>query len=190
MNKKLILIGLGNPLEEYKNTPHNAGRNFIDWLANSWQAEKWQKDKKTLTQICFFKKEGFEGILAKPLVFMNDSGKSAKLLKQFYKIPVSHFLVFHDDGDINLGKFKISYNRGSAGHKGVESIIKNFNSKKFFRYRIGIRPPDSKKQKTEKFVLKNLKPEEKTALYQSFPAIEEELKQTLKIISQELKNQD
>ena len=107
---------------------------------------------------------------------MNESGKALNLLKKFYSLTLQNIYIAHDDTDISIGNFKISYGRGSAGHKGIESIIKHLRSKNFNRIRIGARSPFLKNKKAEELVLKNLSPQENQAIKDIFPIIEEQLK--------------
>lgn len=140
MNKIKLIVGLGNPRKEYEHTRHNAGFSFIDFLENNF------KNKKT--------------ILAKTQIFMNESGRAvAKLLKSNRMSP-KNILIVHDDIDIPWGNFKFSFGRSSAGHKGVESIIKTLKTKNFWRLRIGIQPATEKRVKAEKIILKKFTPKE------------------------------
>jgi len=118
INIKLI-VGLGNPGKEYENTRHNMGFIFIDKLSE---------------QI----KTNF--IVEKPQTFMNKSGDAVLALSKLHKIKPENILIVHDDIDILWGKFKFSFGHSSAGHKGVESIIKALKTKNFWRLRIGIQP--------------------------------------------------
>ena len=102
-------------------------------------------------------------VLLKPQTFMNNSGTAVSEAVGFYKIKPTDLWIVHDDIDLPIGEFKISKNRGSAGHKGVESIIKKLGTKDFNRVRIGICPAEGKPEAVEKFVLQNFtKSEEKT----------------------------
>ena len=149
-----LIIGLGNPGKEYERTRHNAGFLFIDTLENIL------KNKKI--------------VLAKSQSFMNESGKSVASLIKFYpptgdlpkgdKIKPENVLIVHDDIDILWGKFKFSYGRSSAGHKGVESIIKSLKTKNFWRLRIGIQPSLKKHISADKIILKKFTPGEIKAL--------------------------
>ena len=105
--------------------------------------------------------------MAKPQTFMNNSGKVVKALLIFYKIKGATLIVVHDDIDIPLGKIKIIKNRGSAGHKGVESIIKELKTKNFIRVRAGIQPKEGKPKNAEKFVLRKFTREEEKILKQA-----------------------
>jgi len=129
-----IIVGLGNPGKKYQKTRHNIGFRVID----------------ELTKI---KTRNF--IIAKPQSFMNNSGKAVKALVGFYKIKPENLWIVHDDIDLPLGEIRIAKSRGSAGHKGVQSIINELKTKDFNRIRIGICPKTGKPKAVEKFVLQN-----------------------------------
>lgn len=138
-----LIIGLGNPDKAYQNTYHNVGFLFIDFLA---------KNKTDLSYFPAIKSD----------VFMNLSGKFVlTALKKHNKKP-DELLLIHDDSDLEIGKYKLSFGRGAAGHHGVESVIASLKTKNFWRLRIGIRPPEKeplsagKRLKAEKFVLKKI----------------------------------
>ncbi len=138
----LLIVGLGNPGKEYEKTRHNIGFRVIDELA---------------------KQKPNDVVLLKPQTFMNNSGEAVFAAVNFYKIKPADLWVIHDDIDLPIGEIKISENRGSAGHKGVESIIQKLGTKDFNRIRIGICPTKGKPEAVEKFVLQNFtKTEEKT----------------------------
>ncbi len=157
INIKLI-VGLGNPGEEYENTRHNMGFIFIDKLPEQL------KDKV---------------IAAKPQTFINNSGTAVLALVKKEKIKPENILIVHDDIDILWGNFKFSFGRSSAGHKGVESIIKALKTKNFWRLRIGIQPirqvqgkPASKKRiSADKIILKKFTPAELRTLNQTIKKV-------------------
>lgn len=130
--KVKLVIGLGNPGKEYEKTYHNVGVLFIDYLVKS----------RAYCQ------------LLKSDVYMNQSGNFVKAALKKYNFKPEEILIVHDDSDIELGKYKISFGRGSAGHRGVESIIKSIGIKNFWRLRIGIRK--EKKKKAADLVLKKI----------------------------------
>ena len=141
-NNMILVVGLGNPGKKYEKTRHNIGFRVIDMLV---------KDKPNCV------------VLAKPQTFMNSSGKAVKALVGFYKIKLESLYIVHDDIDLPLGEIRVVKNRGSAGHKGVESIIKELKTKDFNRIRVGVCPKTGKPISVEKFVLQNFtKEEEKT----------------------------
>lgn len=114
-----IVVGLGNPGTEYEKTRHNAGRIIVSLIA----------DKVETPKIKFIT----------PDTFMNNSGKAvASFVKS--KKDLASLIVIYDDIDLPLGRIKISFNRSSGGHNGVESIIKHVKSQEFLRIRIGVSP--------------------------------------------------
>ena len=137
-----LIVGLGNPGKKYENTRHNVGSRIIDELESL---------------------EFGKVILVKPATFMNESGKAIKSLYTKYKIRDTRYLIIvHDDIDLPLGSIKISKGSGSAGHKGVQSIIDTLGTKNFLRLRVGIQPKSGKPDRAEDFVLKKFtKSEEK-----------------------------
>jgi len=101
-------------------------------------------------------------LLAKPQTFMNESGKSAKALIKNFKLKIKNCIVIQDDVDLPVGKIKIVKDRGSAGHKGIESIIQNIGNENLIRFRIGIKPASAKGfSEAKKIVLKKFSKEEK-----------------------------
>jgi len=175
MSKNYLIVGLGNPDKKYEKTRHNIGFRFLIFLAKEWNLSDWKKNKKCFAEISSLNKKDKKIILAKPLVFMNNSGKSVIQLKKFYNVPLKNIFIAQDDTDISLGNFKISYNRGSAGHNGIKSIISYLKSKTFYRIRIGVRPSSKKSEKADKLVLKNFTMHENKDLEELFPFILEEI---------------
>lgn len=158
----ILIVGLGNPGIKYKRTRHNMGFRVLDELQKENDFPDFKFSKK-FNSLISKKNTGKEKIiLAKPKTFMNNSGQTVKKLSTYYSLPTISLIVVHDDIDLPLGKIRISKKRGSAGHKGVESIIKELGSKNFARLRIGIRNQESGVKNRWKFVLKNfIKEEEK-----------------------------
>ena len=136
--KTLLIVGLGNPGKEYESTPHNAGFLVVDQLLETYNI-KPETYSKLKSEIAEYKIDNKKVILAKPQTFMNASGVAVKSIVSSFKLQVSCIWVIHDDVDLELGKIKIVKNRGSAGHKGVEDIIRKLKTKDFVRFRIGIR---------------------------------------------------
>jgi PTH1 family peptidyl-tRNA hydrolase len=147
-----IIVGLGNPGPEYQETRHSAGFMALDRIASEYQFDKFHLEKKFEAEISEGTIKQEKCLLVKPQTFMNRSGESVQKILNFYKQDLKNLLVIHDDLDISIGEFKIAFDRNSAGHKGVQSIIDSLNSKEFKRIRIGIKVEDQKVP-TEKFVL-------------------------------------
>ena len=144
-----IIIGLGNQEKKYESTRHNLGRLIIKSFQKKADFPEFKTNKKL--QALISKKE--EVVLALPETFMNASGQSVKLLAKNYKLKADNIIVIHDDFDLELGKIRISKNKGAGGHKGVQSIINELKTKDFIRFRIGIKPKRKPKD-LDKFVLK------------------------------------
>lgn len=152
-----LIVALGNPGSKYKNTRHNAGMIILEnWLKNQ-NFNNPELNKKIEAKIS--KNEDL--IIAFPQTFMNESGLPvSKIAKQNNTQP-HNILILHDDSDLFVGEYKMHYKRGSAGHKGVESIIDHLKTEDFWRLRVGIRPKTAgARQKAEDFVLKKFGPNE------------------------------
>lgn len=157
-----LIIGLGNPGKKFEKTRHNLGFLVLDAIKKKWNFKKFKKSRKFLAEISKGKFNKEEIILAKPQTFMNNSGKATKLLIENCRLQIENLWVIHDDLDIPLGKIKISFGHGSAGHRGVQSIIDELGTKNFFRFRAGIKPGSKLQSRIENFVLEKFsKKEEK-----------------------------
>ncbi len=135
-NKPLLIVGLGNPGNEYKNTRHNVGFMAIDSIAP--KDANWKKEKNALTTRVEI--DGINVILVKPQTFMNNSGDAVGPLMTFYKIPLENIVVIHDDMDLKLGNMREKVGGSSAGHNGIKSID-NAIGNEYRRIRIGIGHP-------------------------------------------------
>ena len=170
-----MLVGLGNPGTEYEHTRHNAGRMALSAFSKKEELPEWKTDKKrqSLATEGAIKKEKFTCLL--PETFMNKSGNAAaKLIRGKKELP--ELVVMHDDLDLPLGKFKISYGKNSGGHKGVESIMRALKTKNFVRIRIGISPKKKPDQKEIlRFIIGKFKPSESEILKKVFKKISEAL---------------
>lgn len=133
-----LVIGLGNPGQEYNYTRHNVGFMVIDQFVQQSSLGEF-RDKSKLKSACVEQNLGDSEkiIFTKPTSFMNLSGESVLAVKQFYKIENKNILVIHDELDIPFGTIKTKYSGGSAGHNGVESIIATIGND-FYRIRVGI----------------------------------------------------
>lgn len=199
-----IIVGLGNPGEKYLKTRHNCGEFYLGKLRNAWSEKDFTEGKTAMwleTKIGKSRREvgtptslsknnksasGEKTYLIFPTEMMNNSGTSLKkaLLELKLKPKPADILVIHDDLDIELGKIKLSFARSSAGHKGVESVIKNLKSDKFWRLRIGISPKKKTLSRAKSrdghkkildLLLKRFKPEEEKILNKNSKRIVEGL---------------
>jgi PTH1 family peptidyl-tRNA hydrolase len=161
------IVGLGNPGEEYENTRHNTGRIVMGHFLKvfDFPEMKFEKKYQALVSDGKIKKESVMVLF--PETFMNKSGGSiGSLIRNKKKAEM--LTVVHDDLDLPLGKIKISFNRGTGGHKGVLSIVKVLKTEGFVRIRVGISPvtPGGKLKKpkgekeVDKFIIGNFKPAE------------------------------
>ena len=154
-----IIIGLGNPEKKYESTRHNLGRLIIKSFRKKAGFSDFELKKKMKALIS---KKG-KTILALPETFMNASGTCVKLLTKRYTLDIKNLIVVHDDFALELGKLRISKNRSSGGHKGIQSIINELKTKGFIRFRIGIKPKRRPKN-LDKFVLKKFTKQEKETI--------------------------
>ncbi len=162
----IIIVGLGNPGEEYKETRHNTGRLVLEWAIKNFKFSDFHLDKKNQALAAEGKINKEKVIAMEPETFMNKSGGSLKNLITSEK-KAKDLIVIHDDLDLPIGSMKINFNRGAGGHRGIESIIRAIKTEKFIRIRIGISPKTpkgiTKKPKGDKvgdFILKVFKKEE------------------------------
>ena len=135
-----LLIGLGNPGREYKDTRHNIGFMLIDHLAEKIGARGMKVQSKAIVTSGLYEERRL--ILAKPQTYMNLSGQSVQGLLHFYKLPPENLLVAHDDLDLPFGTIRIRPAGGPGGQRGMASTIEQLGTKEFPRLRLGIgRPP-------------------------------------------------
>ena len=135
-----IFVGLGNPGDEYKNSRHNTGRMVLEYLHNAGDFSEWKHNVKLNALVSKGKISSKVVTLIEPETMMNKSGYSLSGLVTNAK-SAENIVVLYDDIDLPLGRVKISFGRGSGGHKGLESIIKKIKTKDFVRFRIGISLP-------------------------------------------------
>ena len=134
----LLLVGLGNPNPDNSNNRHNVGFSVIDAINVKFKLSKQKPKFKGLLTTGKINEQKVYAI--KPLTFMNSSGICIKELIEYFKINVKDVFVFHDDMDIDIGKVKVKFGGGNAGHNGIDSIDKNIG-KNYSRIRIGIGRP-------------------------------------------------
>lgn len=150
----LLVVGLGNPTDEYLGTRHNLGREIVARWQKTSDAAGFAYDKRWNALVSKNKKVA----LLLPETFMNKSGNAVGPATRFFKIKPKDVLVLHDDADIELGRAKLSFGKHSAGHKGVESVKRELGTWDLWRLRIGIQR--KKRVEAEKLVLQKLKPDE------------------------------
>lgn len=191
----ILLVGLGNPGEKYQKTRHNIGFQVVDEFAQKNNFPNFSFSSTYQAELTKGVIANQEITLVKPQTFMNLSGKTIKVLfkkntplpsKKTKSVWISDqpikLLLIHDDLDLLLGKIKIIKNRGTAGHKGVESIINELKTKNFIRFRIGIKNKEANlpTNKAKNFVLKKFNDQEKEILKQVVKKTVEAIETTLK----------
>ena len=178
-----IIVGLGNPGEEYRDTPHNLGFAAVDALAEKYGGSfAFYKKFNAETAKIYIGRE--EILLLKPRTFMNLSGRAVLAALNFYKLLKilksekyeergfnSTLLVIHDDLDLPLGKSRVSFGVGPAGHKGVISVIESLGIKNFARLRIGIAKEDVlARMPAENYVLAKFSEDDKKIVNEAIAA--------------------
>lgn len=156
-----LLVGLGNPGREYRESRHNFGFMVIDRIAETLRTEFKKSQMKALISIQAY--EGKKVILSKPQTYMNCSGQAVVPLLNYYKIPKEHLLVIHDDMDLPFGTLRMRPGGGSGGQKGLESIIQLLGTQEFARLRCGIGHPPGQMDVTD-YVLNRFSKEESKLL--------------------------
>ncbi|MBI1754907.1 aminoacyl-tRNA hydrolase [Candidatus Azambacteria bacterium] len=158
-----LIIGLGNPGEEYKHTRHNIGHEIVAGFAKKHDFGDFAFDKKANALVTQGKLEKEKVVLALPETFMNKSGDAVKKLATRYSLLATRLFVVHDDVDLPVGRMKLSFARNSAGHKGVESVIRALKTNEFYRVRIGIGTVKKTKDAMD-VVLKKFTPKEEVEI--------------------------
>lgn len=137
-----LIVGLGNPEQDYGKTRHNMGFDTINKIANQYGIEVNKKKFDSLYGEGRIEQE--KVILLKPQTYMNLSGKAILEVVQFYKIPMEDVLVIYDDMDIEPGHIKIRKKGGAGSHNGMKSVVQELQTEDFARIRVGIGKPQFK----------------------------------------------
>ncbi|MFO0882240.1 MAG: aminoacyl-tRNA hydrolase [Candidatus Saccharimonadales bacterium] len=148
----VLIVGLGNPGDEYNGTRHNIGFMALDWFAKKNEFSDWREDNKYKGYIAEKTLGSVRVILLKPSTFMNLSGESVQAVANFYKIPPERIVVVHDELSIAFGQIRNRIGGQAAGHNGIKSVIQHIGDN-FGRVRVGIKDEFSKITDTSKFVL-------------------------------------
>jgi PTH1 family peptidyl-tRNA hydrolase len=156
-----LVVGLGNPGPSYAGNRHNAGAMVVDLLAERlggrFKAHKGRAD------VVEGRLGGQRVVLAKPRSYMNTSGGPVASLRQFYKVPLDHVVVVHDELDLPYGTVRLKLGGGDNGHNGLRSITGSAGGKEYLRVRFGVgRPPG--RQDPADFVLRDFSAAERKDL--------------------------
>jgi PTH1 family peptidyl-tRNA hydrolase len=136
-----IVLGLGNPDDEYGNSRHNAGAMVVTRLAER-AGTRLRRSSRNRAQVAEIRDGDARVVLARPTSYVNESGGPASLLARWYKTPVERIIVVHDEIDLAHGKLQLRRDGGTAGHNGLKDVAKALGSPDFLRVRIGVgRPP-------------------------------------------------
>jgi len=135
-----LVVGLGNPGEQYSGNRHNIGFMVLDEIGK--RRGVTFRANKTGAALADVVEDSARMLLAKPQSFMNNSGQDVRSVLAYFKIPTDRLIVVHDDMDIPFGEIKVKMGGGSAGHKGVQSVMDCLSEPDFYRVRCGVgRPP-------------------------------------------------
>ncbi len=150
----MLVVGLGNPGEEYDRTRHNAGFHVVDRLAAEGGVTYWKHHLGS--EVALANLAGRKVVLAKPQSFMNSSGGPVSKLAREMGLSPEEILVIHDELDIDDGDVRVKVGGGHGGHNGLRSLIDKLQSRDFVRVRVGIGRPPGRMDPVD-FVLKQLK---------------------------------
>ena len=154
-----LIVGLGNPGNEYNNTRHNIGFYYLDLFAKKYNLTFKEKFNGLYSKTII---NNEDVILLKPLTYMNLSGECVIKFVNYFKIGSNDILVIHDDLDIEIGLIKLKQNGSSGGHNGIKNIILNLETENFKRLKIGI--SKNNLYDTKDYVLGNISKEDKNTL--------------------------
>ena len=157
-----LVVGLGNPGDQYENTRHNAGFRVVDELADRGDFPVQRLKFHALTNTAVI---GGQGVLVmKPVTYMNLSGEAVGEAAQFYKLPPDHVLVISDDVDLPLGKLRLRKGGSAGGHNGLKSIIQHLGTDQFPRLKVGVGGKPHPDYDMADWVLGKLQGEDKKAM--------------------------
>ncbi len=157
--KTLLVVGLGNPGEKYSANRHNIGFMALDVYQDAQQLGGWTLKKDLESMISIGQVGQTRVILMKSTTFMNDSGRAAQKVQQYYKISNSDTVVVYDELDVDFGTIRTRIGGGSAGHNGIKSLISTLGED-FGRIRVGIGPKKPAQMETADYVLQDFKKKE------------------------------
>ena len=164
MEQPFLIVGLGNPGPTYEQTRHNTGFLALERIKQQYELPPFSHEKYSNSLMAKGMIHHTSVILAKPQTFMNNSGLAVASLCKSTGIPLERLIVIHDEVDLPLGSIRIGRGHGSAGHRGVESLIAHLGAKEFTRVRVGVQKDQEKPQDTESFVLSKFSNQEQDLL--------------------------
>ena len=159
-----LIVGLGNPGNEYLNTRHNVGAEWLDGLATSYDAH-FKENARLEGWFAKADIEGIECLLLKPMTYMNGSGSSVRLAARYFKIPLESILVAHDEMAFTPGTVRIKLGGGANGHNGLRSLFSELsNNREFYRLRIGVGHPGETSKVTPYLTRYKIPPDEQRSI--------------------------
>ncbi len=191
---RFLLLGLGNPGEQYAASRHNAGWLALDWLVETWADPsipvQWRHEKKIQSEVARFQCAGHELFAIKPQTFMNRSGEAARAAVAWYldldletapaELDIPELVVLHDDLDIELGRYKLQKASGPKIHNGVNDVRAQLGTSNFWYARLGVdNRGGDRSMPGEAYVLQRLPAEERRMLKQATQLLAEELLYTV-----------
>lgn len=157
-----LIVGLGNPGEQYENTRHNVGWRALDELAELANVPVQKLKHKALTNTCTV--GGAKVLLMKPITFMNLSGEAVGEAARFYKLPPERVLILSDDVSLPVGRLRIRKSGSAGGHNGLKSIIQHLGADTFPRVKIGVGGKPHPDYDMADWVLGKFSPEDKKTI--------------------------
>jgi peptidyl-tRNA hydrolase, PTH1 family len=154
LNKTLLIVGLGNPGDEYEHNRHNVGFICLDEFARKNNFESWVNKKDLKSMLSQATMGDARVILCKPQTFMNLSGEAVQAVMHFYKLSNDQVVVVHDELDINFGQIRMRVGGSAAGNNGIKSVSQHLGEN-YGRVRIGIGPKEPEQMDTADFVLQD-----------------------------------
>jgi len=169
-----LIVGLGNPSKDYQNTRHNLGQKIIKEYVESKYKSPLQEKKSLQSKLVEIGQGTDKIIFAISTDYMNNSGITVQKISQYYKIAPPDIYILHDDLDLEVGDYRVQFDRGPAGHNGIKSIIENLNTQQFHRIRLGI-DKSANNIPIEDYVLQPFSKSESVIIKSLIPKIFEEI---------------
>lgn len=168
-----LIVGLGNPGQQYEKTRHNVGFLFLDELIKTHLAF-WANESKFHGVVANINIGGEKVIFLKPQTFMNRCGLAVSSVARYYKIKTEEILIIHDELDMDAGMVKLKKGGGHAGHNGLRNIIDHLGGNSFYRIRLGIGRPVSRKPVAD-YVLSNPSKEDQALIFSAMEQVETQI---------------
>jgi len=140
----LLVVGLGNPGDEYRGSRHNLGAEVVELLATRHGGRLRKRKERALVDEVTI--DGHRVALAIPLTYVNDSGNAVGALVRRFGVDPEQLIVVHDELDLPVAELKVKSGGGLAGHNGLRSIVEHLHTQDFQRVRIGVDKPVSKER--------------------------------------------